>query len=433
MSAAPDLSGLVPITLKQLQAENEESGYTILNDASAEYLLNNKYKLSYGQVNKIYKTKVLYPDEAYVKAVTYLGDLGYEQHLYMNSRYALINAIQNRNDELISYYLFRTNLIKNTNTQNLLSLCIYYALKNKDDFTLALLHAYFGTFYVESIPYAPRKNSPVPYSDFHIVLKESFINTDLNLVLNYLHTDPDIYTLSKFINIVPQSLVLYQLITYELIDLLKQLRPILLKQLQPSVYLNYLLLQIQILLGEKFEISDELKEQLPVENLEHLYVLEISVCNYVDFGVYEEDFDINLLTYLSEVIYSPREVFELLFALKAQGKPIMKRLVISCFLTHKAAEMYDHKLPNSPLEQSLNEVTSEVNTPEELIHVYNHDPTKNMIVTPLNEMNEVTIKNFLAANNLTWPSTWQLQTSQDKRKVADIMAQRDGYYSGKLV
>ena len=406
-----------------------------------KYLLTHRYKLTAEQIASAYDNQTtLSRYEAYTDAVTNLDELGYEQHLYVDAAYALLRAIKNNDQELFLYYLLRCAQPgdRSVTDNTYMDLMLYYAMLNKNIEMIILLLAYFNTHdfrllntgYHSDPFWAGKKietNShrieiPIPRSRNYTLISKTvnaLVELDANSLKTLINQNPNMTNISS------KSLYsvsgIDDIITKTMIDNARIIKS-LITQFEPTIEIKIYELFIDILLNNDIVITPEIKQELDETGFgDRALRLALSVCNYNAFNLFRQFLRSDMRISISEVLYSPKEVWNELKLMELKSEYV-NNILISAFLCGKSAELHDYML--QLLYYSLFDPKPVVNTAEHLIHVYNHNPDYNITIKPLNQDVVDVIKILL--DDYPMPNTWKLLEPMDKRPISEIRKTADG-------
>lgn len=258
----------------------------ILNDNNIDlykFILFNKYKLSLAQIDKIFMEPInqqkLTISESFVKVVTYQGELGFDQHLYVDGSIPLILAIKSKNTILITYYLDRFDGCSEIVNDFILIL----AIKTGDiNIVNQVKNALFDTDISIMLSLVEEFKKHFPALDLTIINKEyghqivKYDVTNLNrkMVKYYLDTS---YLSTTWLNYYGFSTITasvinmetvgdfpkinviehYDLITKDMISRIDTMQSLIL-QIPISYNRDYYLLQLDILQGKTIDLTSNL-------------------------------------------------------------------------------------------------------------------------------------------------------------------------------
>ena len=398
-------------------------------------MLANKYNLTQDQIKSVYdknlapdkaqdKSRFLYPFEAYDKVVTNLGDLGYEQHLYVSTYFPLINAIRQGNDELIDYYLFRTpSLSLSSQDKTLANLCMYYALKTKNVKAIVLLLSYFGSDIFVTPLISPFRKKSI-WKSHRAIYADLFSKLPITPLETVLVNDPvsialkniDIKGLIKLINNygirdISMNIVITfypnTLISKKSLEKVKKIKEIVIG-FNPSIAVDLYLLSCDILLGNNITLTPNLEDLIKSNNhINRILIgLIISVCHYPAFDIFEKKlWEPNFYVNISEVLYYPSEVFKFIRRIGSSANLVY----YSSFLTKKTAQLLGYRLENGRLQNDLTEGVEKIDDFEELMHYYAHIPNAAIIYIPVNDHVYNVTTQFLQDHHMTLPTTCEVR------------------------
>lgn len=471
-----DLQNLIFAALPVAQVQGWVNNGVVFSDNFYSTLLYIRYGLDKAQINKLYGNRGRLSDyEAYVRAVTLLGDIGYEQHLFADAHYMLINAINHRDPDLVKYYLYRSELIKKKTHEVWgdqddfkINLCLYYAIESQNVELVSLLITYFlpenlkvidsrqllYPFWidkhhlfdgVEIVKFSQFDYTGMPIEQITAALK----NIDTVRLMDLMEQYPQVKDLTSSV----RPYINTMFITIKVLDDVKIIKEILLSHFHPSVHVDVYLLFCDTLLNEPLTWSKYIQAEFEKNNrlAMNLFWFAVSVCNYEAVKLVQRFPITNIVTYISEVVYQPDVIVNMIEIHGSGGRydeteynPRIQwysvdrhRLACSAFLAGKAYQMYRAGEKYNPiglgdLEFEIYSIDNggweyfSIKTYEELRHLYPRGILWKLAkITPLNMSMYTLIASYLKFVGKV--GFWDISNVIDKRSDEEIALTQDEY------
>lgn len=415
--------------LTNLQQLIAKDNLAINYDQLYRFILTN-YGLSPIEIERDYvdpvKQKQLTTDESFVKVITYLGQLGYDQQLYVEESILLLLAIKNKNVKLIDYYSQRVDrdqlnnmvLIEaiNTGDMAIVNKVKYLLLGTKVNYTNAsMIEAWIKNFNINDFTLlnANYVNDSLRFrSTIEIDINQT---VSFSITYSYISLPTDIAELNIFAlyNVEPGLLRLItvdgvnqlaginrlvtigiidnnDLITSDLIDRIDPMR-LLILQLPASVEREYYLLQLDVLQGNDIDFESDIIDDHILNLL--FSVLHPQVLLVLNHGNIELD---TIEVKNSDVIYSPANFLSLVAQLGYDIRNIseldfeLKSLWQSIWLAGvQWLAVVDQPLPVGPLEwmRTVN-AAKNFRDPNHQIPIITVEMYKHLLLSPLTKNNK---------------------------------------------
>ena len=407
------------------------------NNSLCKYLLSVRYNLTPEQIDNAYTNAImnnsLFPFEAYTKVVTYLGEFGYEQELYINITYCLDKAVKSGNNTLFLYYLLKTNKNLHPQYEYNLNICLYHAIEQRNAYVIGLLLTYFDThkftlitpinIYIDPF-WRPKlsffRDMPGFYTLMYPDLIFALYYGDIIMATELLAKSPKPRTLP-----VGYPLDL-GFISTGFIANIGKIRNIVLTEFVPTLDRDILLIYYDILLNYPLDLMEQRIASIKGNEVTAVRLLNIalSVGNY-DAILKLLDFIINPYIRIipSEMLYEPEKTYELWQKYNYENAATE----YSIFMPNNYPKVHRFRLPWGALEEDLYGIASRrhlervVYTFEMLMHDLNHYPERGFIIIPLNRAVLDTINTYLRTNGLLVPKNWRFQKTLDTRLMIAVL------------
>lgn len=324
-------------------------GNIVINKNQLYLFILNNYGLSPIEIERDYtnpiRLKQLTSSQSFVKVLTYLGRLGYDQQNYVSSDILLLLSIKNKNLNLINYYL---PMFNKTGFNNIFLLQAILTndiniIRPIENSPFTNNHGLTSTSPIQAwLKYSSINDYTVIDPDFvnnSIKVKFVFdidvygssvsfypVNSYFNLPLDpgalnafaLYSIQPDLLRFTKnnkligIDNFIKVDVISEDnLITTDLIDKIDDMR-LLILQIPPSSTRDYYLLQLDVLQGKEIDLTSNLIEDnviILMLSVLHPQIVILSSNADFDFG--------NFANYIknSEVIYNPIGFLPLLASL----------------------------------------------------------------------------------------------------------------------
>ena len=272
----------------------------ITNDVILKQLLRNRYSLDNETIQKfLVSNGVLSKYDKFIQIAYINDDVGYDGHLYIDIHYCLLAAVKLNDFELTKYYVDRMESLHS----NIGSLCLYYALMNKNIDIVGYLYTITPGVFRGSPPIPTNQIELLPYNRGYYS-RTDIINVDP--ITEFLTLD--IAKINKansvpFVDSVKFSHAFNGLILKKHIDAAAELYNFLPLRFPSSKNLSRYLDLLAILLNKPFDLVN-----FGARERVGLYNLAISVLNYdamvkINFQYNDGNDRYQFLTSVSEVLY----------------------------------------------------------------------------------------------------------------------------------